>query len=39
MDKKHAVLLTSLALAGSAALAMYFIKKNKRRKKIAIHFI
>lgn len=39
MDKKQAILLTSIALAGSVALAAYLVKKNKKRKKIAIHFI
>lgn len=39
MDKKQAILLTSVAIAGGVAVAMYFIKKRERRKKIAIHFI
>jgi hypothetical protein len=38
MDKKTAIVLTSLAIAGGSAIAIYFMRK-KKKKKMTIHFI
>lgn len=39
MNKNRAILLTSLALAGGIAIALHFIDKNERKKRMSIHFM